>query len=141
MVGWVGDRVLQLLLLGCSERGGVGPATEVHSLNTPPSKEPHPRTTLPLSSALHVQATVAEVLAAMIPCSRLYGYLGCTLAAATRTLGRHAYSEWLDTYSGAEYLVRALLGCVDAPLGACVEVEGLGVRGVCGGICGCWLQR
>lgn len=71
------------------------------------TKGAHPlKTTLTLLSALHnKQATVSEVLAAMIPCSRLYGYLGCTLAAATRSLGRHAYSEWMDTYSGAEYLV------------------------------------
>lgn len=53
---------------------------------------------------------MAEILAAMIPCSRLYGYLGCTLAAATAHLGRHNYSEWLDTYSGADYLVRAGAG-------------------------------
>ena len=53
------------------------------------------------------QTHVMEVLAAMIPCSRLYGYLGCTLAAATAHTGRHTYSDWLDTYSGADYLVRS----------------------------------
>jgi hypothetical protein len=43
----------------------------------------------------------------MTPCSRLYGYLGCTLAAATERVGlsKHAYSDWVETYSGAEYLV------------------------------------
>jgi thiaminase len=58
---------------------------------------------------LLLQTSVAEVLAAMIPCARLYGFLGCQLAAATRGQPRHAYSEWVDTYSGAEYLVSALL--------------------------------
>jgi thiaminase len=64
----------------------------------------------PLPTALHLQTTVAEVLAAMMPCSRLYGYLGCALAAATQQVGlsRHAYSEWVDTYSGADYLVSVL---------------------------------
>lgn len=57
-----------------------------------------------------MQTTVAEVLAAMIPCSRLYGYLGCTLAGATHHLAKHAYSEWVETYSGAEYLVSLLVG-------------------------------
>lgn len=52
-----------------------------------------------------LQTDVVEVLAAMIPCSRLYGFLGCSLAAATSHLGRHKYSDWLDTYSGADYLV------------------------------------
>lgn len=58
---------------------------------------------------------VAEVLAAMIPCSRLYGFLGCRLAAATGHLAPHAYSEWLETYSGDAYLVRAAGGARAAP--------------------------
>jgi hypothetical protein len=61
---------------------------------------------LPLPLLLPLQTSVAEVLAAMIPCARLYGFLGCQLAAATRGQPRHTYSEWVDTYSGAEYLVR-----------------------------------
>lgn len=66
-----------------------------------------------------MQTHIAEVLAAMIPCSRLYGYLGCTLAAAAAATGagRHAYSEWLDTYSGAEYLVRTA-----QPLSSCAQL-------------------
>jgi thiaminase len=57
---------------------------------------------------LLLQTSVAEVLAAMIPCARLYGFLGCQLAAAIRGQPRHAYSEWVETYSGAEYLVRTV---------------------------------
>ena len=42
----------------------------------------------------------------MVPCSRLYGFLGCTLVAAFgRDQPRHAYSDWLDTYSAEDYLV------------------------------------
>lgn len=54
-----------------------------------------------------LQTSIAEVLAAMIPCSRLYGYLGCQLAAANAAaaLPRHAYTEWIEVYSGEKYLV------------------------------------
>jgi thiaminase len=58
---------------------------------------------------LWLQTSVAEVLAAMIPCARLYGFLGCQLAAATRGQPRHAYSEWVATYSGAEYLASPVM--------------------------------
>ncbi|GIL79240.1 hypothetical protein Vretifemale_8627 [Volvox reticuliferus] len=53
---------------------------------------------------------VAEILAAMLPCSRLYGFLGCALAAAHGAgLGAgetpsHEYWEWVRTYSSSEYL-------------------------------------
>ncbi|GIL58089.1 hypothetical protein Vafri_12939, partial [Volvox africanus] len=57
---------------------------------------------------------VAGILAAMLPCSRLYGFLGCTLAAAhgpgEAGLGAgletppHEYWEWVRTYSSPEYL-------------------------------------
>jgi thiaminase len=60
---------------------------------------------LPLSLHRTTQTRVAEVLAAMIPCARLYGFLGCRLASATAHLAPHAYSDWVATYSSAEYLV------------------------------------
>ncbi|GLC44016.1 hypothetical protein PLESTB_000220200 [Pleodorina starrii] len=55
---------------------------------------------------------VAEILAAMLPCSRLYGFLGCALAAAHGGNGAgggaggpdHEYWEWVRTYSSPEYL-------------------------------------
>lgn len=77
-----------------------------------------------------MQTHVAEVLAAMIPCSRLYGYLGCTLAAAAAATGagRHAYSEWLDTYSGAEYLVRT---ATSTPQQLCFLLTGPALANVC----------
>ncbi|KAF8066297.1 TH1 [Scenedesmus sp. PABB004] len=55
------------------------------------------------------EASVAEVLAAMVPCSRLYGFLGCSLAAATAGRPRHAYSEWVGTYSSAVYLASPVM--------------------------------
>lgn len=58
-----------------------------------------------------MQTNVAEVLAAVIPCSRLYGYLGCTLAVAHAGSPRHTYSDWVDTYSSREYLVSDMVMC------------------------------
>jgi hypothetical protein len=47
---------------------------------------------------------LAGILAAMAPCSRLYGFLGCQLALAYPGAS-HQYSHWIDTYSSPEYLV------------------------------------
>lgn len=48
------------------------------------------------------QYGVEAVLAAMAPCSRLYGFLGCHLAAKYGTVG--PYCEWIKTYSSSTYL-------------------------------------
>ena len=45
---------------------------------------------------------VASILAAMAPCSRLYGYIGCQLAASGQP--HCAYQAWIDTYSSSQYL-------------------------------------
>ncbi|KXZ50218.1 hypothetical protein GPECTOR_17g855 [Gonium pectorale] len=56
---------------------------------------------------------VAEILAAMLPCSRLYGYLGSALAAAHGAGGAgsglgpspaNEFWEWVQTYSSPDYL-------------------------------------
>ncbi|EFJ50063.1 hypothetical protein VOLCADRAFT_89047 [Volvox carteri f. nagariensis] len=64
---------------------------------------------------------VVEILAAMLPCSRLYGFLGCALKAAHAGAGggggggagggggggapsQGEYWEWVRTYSSPEYL-------------------------------------
>lgn len=47
--------------------------------------------------------SLAHLLAAMVPCSRLYGYLGCRLMAA-RPGADHQYARWAQTYSSAAYL-------------------------------------
>lgn len=58
-----------------------------------------------------MQTSVAEVLAAMVPCSRLYAFLGCSMAKAHPPAERrhNPYSEWIGMYSGFEYLVRFLV--------------------------------
>jgi hypothetical protein len=71
----------------------------------------------------------------MIPCARLYGFLGCRLAAAMSRAPPHArgaaadnpYAEWLQTYSSPEYLVRALLRALR---GWCSPARGV-VHGGC----------
>ena len=53
-----------------------------------------------------------HVLAAMAPCTRLYGYIGCQLARAHkggaggggRRRPPHPYSHWIRTYSAPAYL-------------------------------------
>ena len=47
------------------------------------------------------QASLAEIVAAMTPCMRLYAYLGGELA---RTCGpQHPYRRWIEAYSGEEF--------------------------------------
>lgn len=50
---------------------------------------------------------VAEIVASMLPCSRLYGYLGCELAKRSPD-SSNPYIEWIRTYSSEEYLVKAI---------------------------------
>lgn len=47
---------------------------------------------------------LAGILAAMAPCARLYGFLGCQLALAYPNVN-HQYSSWIKTYSSDDYLV------------------------------------
>jgi thiaminase/transcriptional activator TenA len=52
-----------------------------------------------LRTAWH--ASLAEIVAAMTPCLRLYAYLGGELV---RTCGpQHPYRRWIQTYSGAGF--------------------------------------
>jgi thiaminase (transcriptional activator TenA) len=47
------------------------------------------------------QASLAEIVAAMTPCMRLYAYLGGELG---RTCGpQHPYRRWIEAYSGEEF--------------------------------------
>ncbi|CAD7705109.1 unnamed protein product [Ostreobium quekettii] len=46
---------------------------------------------------------VAVVLAAMLPCSQLYGFLGCQLMKIWPEAD-HDYTEWIKTYAAEEYL-------------------------------------
>ena len=45
---------------------------------------------------------IPNILAAMTPCSKLYGYLGQHLARAYPH-ANHAYRDWILTYSSASY--------------------------------------
>ena len=45
---------------------------------------------------------VGVTTAAMLPCMKLYSYLGTELAA--RQHGLHAYSDWISTYSSDEFI-------------------------------------
>ncbi|KAL6768602.1 THI1A [Auxenochlorella protothecoides x Auxenochlorella symbiontica] len=47
-------------------------------------------------------ATLAEVMAAVIPCSRLYGWIGRQLVAKA-TLEGNPYKAWIDTYGCEEF--------------------------------------
>lgn len=51
---------------------------------------------------------LAEIVASMLPCCRLYGFLGCELAK-WETDSNHPYHDWIRTYSSEEYLVRKAL--------------------------------
>ena len=53
---------------------------------------------------LACQQGVVEILAAMAPCARLYGYLGCQLARTYPAM-EHAYAGWVQLYSSDSYLV------------------------------------
>lgn len=59
------------------------------------------------SHAAHVMHACLQgvgcILAAMTPCARLYGFIGLALAEAFPN-ARHAYSDWIATYSGRPYL-------------------------------------
>lgn len=48
---------------------------------------------------------LAETVAAMTPCMRLYGYLGGQLAGEvpSASLALHPYRDWIETYSGAAF--------------------------------------
>jgi thiaminase/transcriptional activator TenA len=49
---------------------------------------------------------VSYILAAMLPCSRLYAFLGHALLAAQEPGARHDYTHWVETYSSDEFGVR-----------------------------------
>ncbi|MBI4463686.1 MAG: TenA family protein [Acidobacteria bacterium] len=60
-----------------------------------------------LATAWHMG--LAETVAAMTPCMRLYGYLGGQLAreVSEPSLTAHPYRDWIETYSGAEFQASA----------------------------------
>ncbi len=47
------------------------------------------------------QESLAEIIAAMVPCLRLYSHLGSKLTTALRA--KHPYEKWIKTYSQQEF--------------------------------------
>ncbi|EQC36601.1 hypothetical protein SDRG_06043, partial [Saprolegnia diclina VS20] len=60
-----------------------------------------------LRATAKAATSVAEILAAMVPCARLYAALGQALAGArthlTATPGVNTYAKWIETYATAEF--------------------------------------
>ena len=48
--------------------------------------------------------TTAGILASMMPCMRLYAYIGCTLAEAFPAAENHPFYSWLTTYQDQQFL-------------------------------------
>ncbi len=69
---------------------------------------PHPATTKYINFLSAIcddkNSTVAEILAAMVPCLRLYAYLGCTLSRAVPESEDYCYAEWIQTYKSQMYI-------------------------------------
>ncbi|ETV67799.1 phosphomethylpyrimidine kinase [Aphanomyces astaci] len=61
-----------------------------------------------LLSTAKTSPTVAEILAAMVPCARLYAFLGQNLQAAIRSFTSsdghsNRYAKWIDTYASPDF--------------------------------------
>jgi thiaminase/transcriptional activator TenA len=55
-------------------------------------------------SDLGWHGTAGEILAAMAPCMRLYAHLGVELSAGLEAGTAHPYREWIEAYSGGEFV-------------------------------------
>jgi len=88
-----------------------------------PAQKAHPAFACHISDLAHLCAqSVPCILAAMTPCSRLYGFLGTRLAPLTRA--DSPYIEWVRTYADAEY--QALPQRMEALLDELGEAEDFG---------------
>jgi thiaminase/transcriptional activator TenA len=80
---------------------GVNISSQTH-------QSPHPATSKYLNFLSTIcddpTSTVAEVLAAMVPCLRLYASLGCILARSMPESEDYAYAEWIQTYKSQAYI-------------------------------------
>ena len=78
---------------------------DVSSIN---NHSPHPATSNYINFLFTIcdddNSTVAEVLAAMVPCLRLYAYLGCILSRSLPESEEYAYAEWIQTYKCQSYI-------------------------------------
>ncbi|OQR94584.1 hypothetical protein ACHHYP_01121 [Achlya hypogyna] len=73
--------------------------------------------------------SVAEILAAMVPCARLYAFLGAALASARSELtgelmgDAHQYAKWIETYAAPAFEAGA--SDMEALLDSVAEREGI----------------
>jgi len=77
-------------------------------LSSQTNRSPHPATSKYIKFVSSIcddlHSTVSEVLAALVPCLRLYAYLGCILARAIPESEEYAYAEWIQTYKSQAYI-------------------------------------
>lgn len=77
-------------------------------LSSQTNQSPHPATSKYINFLFSIcddqHSTVAEVLAALVPCLRLYAYLGCILARSIPESEEYAYAEWIQTYKCQAYI-------------------------------------
>jgi hypothetical protein len=60
------------------------------------------------SSQRDCESSGARIIAAMVPCMRLYAFLGAELSKG-RELEGHPYREWIETYASPAFQVRDAL--------------------------------
>ena len=100
---WQGVRVFHNLAAGVLEElqlhGSYARQWDVNLAGVKPGKATRQYTDFLLATAWG--QAVGVTAAAMLPCMKLYGYLGQTLAAEGRPT--HLYGDWIQTYSGEEF--------------------------------------
>ncbi len=87
--------------------------------------EPYPATSAYTSFLLRIawHGGLGEIVAAMVPCMRLYTFLGNELSGFLRT--KHPYEDWIKTYASDDF--RATAKQLESLLDK-VAVDGPGVR-------------
>jgi thiaminase len=58
---------------------------------------------------LKLAGASAKIIAAMTPCMRLYAFLGQEIKKNINEVPDHPYQQWINTYSAADFEVRACL--------------------------------
>ena len=77
--------------------------------------EPYPATSAYTNFLLRIawHGSLAEIVTAMVPCMRLYTFLGSELSGSLRP--EHPYEDWINTYSSDDFraLARQLESLLD----------------------------
>eukprot|EP00903_Cladosiphon_okamuranus_P019242 g17693.t1 len=77
--------------------------------NPPPVQATTEYVNFLLTVASDPTSSVAQVLAAMVPCMRLYAFLGKELRQAFPGWKESVYAEWIETYSSSDFESAAVL--------------------------------